>query len=235
MARPDAFVLGLDVGTQSLRAALVDLHGRTVAFGVAPIETTYPRPTWAEQEPGHGGRRPATPSGSALARAATSTRAGRRRSASIARPARSWPATPTASPAALPCSGWISGRSARPTRSARRAIPSSATSRAGSRPSGCCPRRSGSSETSPRSTSGADRIVECTDWMMYRLTGEWTLSLNHVAVKWNYARPDGGWPVGSDEGRRAWKTCCEKWPDTDRPAGQRGRTARAMRLRATSG
>ena len=42
----------------------------------------------------------------------------------------------------------------------------------------------------------AARIVECTDWMMHELTGEWTLSLNHVAVKWNYARPDGGWPRG---------------------------------------
>src|SRR3974377_22734 len=31
--------------------------------------------------------------------------------------------------------------------------------------------------------------------MMFQLTGEWTLSLNHVAVKWNYARPDGGWPL----------------------------------------
>jgi ribulose kinase len=39
----------------------------------------------------------------------------------------------------------------------------------------------------------AQRIVECTDWMMYRLTGEWTLSLNHVAVKSNYIRPEGGW------------------------------------------
>jgi ribulose kinase len=44
-------LLGLDMGTQSLRAALVDRHGRTVAYGVAPIETSYPRPTWAEQEP----------------------------------------------------------------------------------------------------------------------------------------------------------------------------------------
>ena len=60
----DRLVLGLDVGTQSLRAALVDLQGRTVAFGVAPIETIYPRPTWAEQDPAQwwsaasdGGRR----------------------------------------------------------------------------------------------------------------------------------------------------------------------------------
>ena len=49
---PDTtYVLGLDVGTQSLRAALVDLSGRTVAFGISPIETRYPRPTWAEQDP----------------------------------------------------------------------------------------------------------------------------------------------------------------------------------------
>ena len=39
----ERFVLGLDVGTQSLRAALFDLQGRSVAFGVAPIDTTYPR------------------------------------------------------------------------------------------------------------------------------------------------------------------------------------------------
>src|SRR5689334_9666526 len=45
------YVLGLDVGTQSLRAALVDRTGRTASFGVAPIETRYPRPTWAEQDP----------------------------------------------------------------------------------------------------------------------------------------------------------------------------------------
>ena len=56
------------------------------------------------------------------------------------------------------------------------------------------------------------RIVECTDWMMYRMTGEWTLSMNHVAVKWNYARPEGGWPfkllkaVGLSD-------LVEKWPD----------------------
>ena len=44
-------LLGIDVGTQSLRAALVDTFGRTVSFGIAPIDTVYPRPTWAEQEP----------------------------------------------------------------------------------------------------------------------------------------------------------------------------------------
>src|SRR5439155_17112456 len=65
----------------------------------------------------------------------------------------------------------------------------------------------------------AARIVECTDWMMFQLTGEWTLSLNHVAVKWNYARPDGGWPValmravGLDD-------LLEKWPSRIVPLGK---------------
>jgi sugar (pentulose or hexulose) kinase len=45
------YVLGLDVGTQNLRAALVDRSGRTVTFGIGPIETHYPHPTWAEQDP----------------------------------------------------------------------------------------------------------------------------------------------------------------------------------------
>src|SRR5205085_1041384 len=55
------------------------------------------------------------------------------------------------------------------------------------------------------------RVVECTDWFMHRLTGGWTLSLNNVTVKWDYARPDGGWSrpllsrVGLDD-------LPEKWP-----------------------
>jgi ribulokinase len=65
----------------------------------------------------------------------------------------------------------------------------------------------------------AECLIECTDWFMYRLTGEWTLSLNHVAVKWNYSRTDGGWSanllrrVGLDDVR-------EKWPERIVPLGK---------------
>src|SRR5205823_2145368 len=64
-----------------------------------------------------------------------------------------------------------------------------------------------------------ERLVECTDWLMFRLTGEWTLSLNHVAVKWNYARPEGGWKsswlkqLGLDDIQA-------KWPARIVPLGQ---------------
>src|SRR5262249_24704763 len=65
----------------------------------------------------------------------------------------------------------------------------------------------------------AGRVVECTDWFMFLLTGAWTLSLNNVSVKWNYARPDGGWSAallragGLDDLRG-------KWPDRVVPRGK---------------
>src|SRR5262249_56623768 len=50
-------------------------------------------------------------------------------------------------------------------------------------------------------------------WFMYRLTGDWTLSLNNVVVKWDYDQPARGWSrpmlaqVGLDD-------LPSKWPDT---------------------
>src|SRR5206468_9772284 len=38
----------------------------------------------------------------------------------------------------------------------------------------------------PTVYAAAGRLVECTDWFMYRLTGGWTLSLNNVVGKWDY-------------------------------------------------
>src|SRR5262249_22131050 len=43
---------GLDVGTQSLRAALFDAAGACRAFAVEPIDTFHPQPAWAEQGAG---------------------------------------------------------------------------------------------------------------------------------------------------------------------------------------
>ena len=213
-------LLGLDVGTQSLRAALVDVHGRTVAFGVAPIETTYPRPGWAEQSPGNGGPAPRKPF-AALWPRGKSTPSESSRSVSTARRAPSWPADARDGRCALPSCGWISAPFERPPRSARPATRSCGTSRAASRPNGCSPRPSGSSGTSPDNYERADRIVECTDWMMFQLTGEWTLSLNHVAVKWNYARPEGGWPIGLLE-RIGLTDLLRKWPVRIVPLGRQG-------------
>jgi ribulokinase len=65
----------------------------------------------------------------------------------------------------------------------------------------------------------AERLVECTDLLMFQLTGAWTLSLNNVSVKWNYARPDGGWSAALLE-RSGLGDLAEKWPSKIVPLGK---------------
>jgi len=212
------YVLGLDVGTQSLRAALVDLHGRTIAYGVAPFETTYPRPTWAEQQPlawwsaaqqavrlalSQGNAHPEQVAGVGLDCTACTVVACDLE----ARPL---------SPALL----WMDQRAF------READEISATGEAVLRyvsgrvsPEWMLPKALWLKRNEPEIYDQADRIVECTDWMMFRLTGEWTLSLNHVAVKWNYARPDGGWPTSLLAGVDL-VDLLEKWPARIVPLGK---------------
>lgn len=44
-------LMGIDIGTQSTRVALVDLEGRVVASASTPQEMATPKPGWAEQDP----------------------------------------------------------------------------------------------------------------------------------------------------------------------------------------
>ena len=49
MGRP--LLMGIDIGTQSTRVALLDLAGRVVSSASIPQEMVTPRPGWAEQDP----------------------------------------------------------------------------------------------------------------------------------------------------------------------------------------
>ncbi|HEV3204458.1 MAG TPA: FGGY family carbohydrate kinase, partial [Gemmataceae bacterium] len=42
--------LGLDVGTQSVRAALFGLSGECRSFATSTLDTVHPQPGWAEQD-----------------------------------------------------------------------------------------------------------------------------------------------------------------------------------------
>ncbi len=189
-----SLLLGLDVGTQSVRAVLVDRNGRTVASGIAPIETLYPHPTWAEQEPfewwtasceavraalSRGGIAPEQVVAMGLDCTACTVVACDRDGKNLARALlwmdqRAYREAEDVSATGDPILRYVSGRVS---------------------PEWMLPKALWLKRHEPRIYHAADCIVECTDWMMHRLTGEWTLSLNHVAVKWNYARPDGGWPT----------------------------------------
>lgn len=228
-------VLGLDVGTQSLRAVFVDLVGKTVASGVAPIETTYPRPGWAEQDADSWW----TAARLAVRSALDSSGIRPEQIAGIGLDCTACTVIPSA----------LDGTPLRPAllwmdqRSAEEAERISATGHPVLRyvsgrdsPEWMLPKALWLKTHEPEVYRRTERMVECTDWMMHRLTGAWTLSLNHVSVKWNYARPDGGWPVGLLEAV-GLADILEKFPEEIVPLGKGGavlsnRAASELGLRA---
>jgi|TARA_B110000908_G_scaffold49886_1_gene60951 ribulose kinase len=46
----------------------------------------------------------------------------------------------------------------------------------------------------PKNFNRAYRICEYQDYMSYKLTGEWSASLNNVGLRWHYQSRNGGWP-----------------------------------------
>jgi FGGY-family pentulose kinase len=217
MPASTAALLGIDVGTQSVRAAIVDERGRMLAFGIAPVETVYPHPGWAEQDPAQWWSATRTAVSRAL------------ESAGIAGEAIAGIGLDSTACTVLACD--LDGRPLRPAllwmdqRAATEAAAIDATGDPALRyvsgrvsPEWMLPKALWLKRHEPDVYAKAARIVECTNWFMHRLTGEWTLSLNHCAVKWNYVRPEGGWPlamlaaVGLDD-------LVDKWPAEIVPLG----------------
>ena len=50
---PGQCILAVDLGTSATKASLYTLQGKELGTGLAEYPTSYPRPTWAEQEPDH--------------------------------------------------------------------------------------------------------------------------------------------------------------------------------------
>jgi FGGY-family pentulose kinase len=184
--------LGLDVGTQSLRAALFDGSGACRGFGISRLDTTHPQPAWAEQDARQWWAAACAAVPEALAKANASptdiAAIGLDCTACTVIPSKA-DGTPLRN-ALL----WMDQRSF------REAEEISATGDPILRyvsgvvsPEWMLPKALWLKRHERKVYDAAERLVECTDWFMYKLTGDWSISLNNVTVKWDYARPDGGW------------------------------------------
>lgn len=188
----ETFVLGIDIGTQSLRAAVFDGKGVCRGYGVETIATTHPRPAWAEQEVTQWWKAAQLAVPTALAQANISADSiagiGLDATACTVVPCKR-DGTPLR-PALL----WMDQRSFREaeeisaTRDPILKYVSGVVS-----PEWMLPKALWVKRHQAEVYDQCERMVECTDWFMHQLTGVWTLSLNHVTVKWNHSRPDGGW------------------------------------------
>lgn len=214
----ERFVLGLDVGTQSFRSAVFDLTGRCRGYSVAPLETRHPQPSWAEQDPQQWWQAAvqAIPQSLVEAQCSPEQIVGIGLDATACTVVVCDGDSQPLRPALL----WMDQRSY------RQAERISATNDPVLRyvsgvvsPEWMLPKALWVKENEPDVYHRADRIVECTNWFMYRLTGNWTLSLNHVTVKWNYARPDGGWSP-SLLAQVGLEDLLGKWPAAVVPLGR---------------
>lgn len=214
----EQFVLGIDVGTQSLRSMIFDLSGRPHGSASQPYQTHHDRVSWAEQEPDDWWQACVATVRQAVAEAGIeasqivglsvdSTSCTMLPVKSDGRPLRR---------ALL----WMDVRAveqaARVTKTKHPQLKYVSWVES---PEWMIPKALWVKEHQPEIWSEADLIVECQDWMIHRLTGRWTASINQVTCKWNYAKPEGGWPADLLK-QLGFSDLLGKWPPEVSAVGQ---------------
>lgn len=219
---PDAatdLLLGIDVGTQSVRVGICDTRGRLLASVSRPYATSYPEPGWAEQDPLDWWTGICGATRDCLQKAGVDGR-------SIE--GISFDATSSTvllverdgrplGPAIL----WMDQRAADQVQEiARTRHPILKYSGGQDSAEWMVPKALWLKKHRPGPYRRAYRLLEATDWIAYMLSGEWTASRCNATCKWNYASVDGGWPedffaaLGAPE-------LPSKWPEKVVPLGQR--------------
>ncbi len=235
MSNRGPFVLGIDCGTQSLRAAAFDLAGSLVGCASHPCAVEFPRVGWAEQRAeswweaarravprclAEGGLRPDAVAGISVDCTSCTVIAATRDGTPL-RPAILWMDQRAHEEAAeIAATGHPRLRYAGATLSAEWMLPKTLWLK----------------RHEPRVFDQAELMVEGIDWLTHRLTGEWALSLNSVTCRWNYIQPEGGWSEDLLE-QAGLPELRAKWPEAVRamgePVGELTReAAEALGLRA---
>jgi len=213
------YVLGVDSGTQGVRAQLYDLDGCCVGSAQRDYGVSFPFPGWAEQDP--------LEVWNALTHAVREcvSRSG----------------VPKHHIVGICCDGTSStvlavDRLGKPLRPAILWMDSRAVDQVKTIASSChpvlkyvggqdavewmTPKALWLKECEPETYRDAFRLIETTDWFVYKMTGQWTASLCNSTCKWNYVSRDGGWSTEFLE-LIGLGDVLEKWPDVVLPMGTR--------------
>jgi len=187
------YVIGIDAGTEALKAGLFTVQGELVATGQAAYATRFPRSGWAEQEPDAwwdalvGAVRACLAAAPSVRRpeiigisadATCCTMLPMRLDGTHLRPALLWMDVRAASQAR---SIFATGHAAL------------RYSLAGVNAEWMPPKMLWLKENEPDTWHDTEVLVEFTDWIAYKLTGRFTLSQNTIAHRWYYHLPSGGW------------------------------------------
>jgi ribulokinase len=224
------YVIGLDGGTESLRAGIFDLTGKPVAFAAQAYKTNFPRPSWAEQDPADWWDAAGKAVKAALTTAGLS---GADISALCAD-------TTCCSVVALDANGaavrpaliWMDVRSAVETEAVvATGDPALIVNSNGAGPVSAewmVPKALWLARHERAAFDKATTICEYQDYLNFQLTGRMVASINNVAVRWHYRSRQGGF-AKSLVAALGIPELADKWPKEVLPLGATigGLTARA--------
>ncbi len=216
-----SYVIGMDGGTESIRAHVFDLTGRARGVGKCAYATAFPEPGRAEQVPEDWWHA----CGVAVREAMAAAGIGPELILALA--------ADTTSCTVVALDG--QGRSLRPAllwmdvRAHREADDVAASGDPALRVNGAgagpvspewmIPKSLWIARHQPEVFAAATRIGEYQDYLNLRLTGRWCASLNNITMRWHYQTQHGGWPVTLLE-RLGLTALRQKWPSDIVAAGQ---------------
>jgi FGGY-family pentulose kinase len=188
------YILAIDVGTESLRAGLVDLQGRIAAEATSSYPTLYPHPQWAEQDPRDWW------SAAMEAVPACLRQAGIAPDQVLAIGLDAFASTMVVCDRdGLPLRPAVLWMDARANLEAEQieATRDPVLQFGGGQESveWMLPRILWLKKHEPELYTAAERIVEALDWITFRLTDRWVLSMNQITDLWHYVPSRGGWPT----------------------------------------
>ena len=189
------FVMGIDVGTGSVRVGIFDLQGNAVSMATATYLTSTPRNGWAEQNPFDWWDAICAASKEAVRKSNINPEDIKGLSVDatcctvIAADAHYHPLRPAIM--------WMDVRANRQAQSISavedEALRYCGFGRLSAEWLPC--KALWIKQNEPEIYHNAARIIESVDWITYQLTGQETLSLNNVSVRWLYDNRRSGWPV----------------------------------------
>ncbi len=190
------YLIGVDYGTESVRAGIFGLDGYPIAAQSTTYKLTHPRPGWAEQDPNEwwtalassirGAMKQANVSPDAIAGisvdATTCTVVAIDKNDQVIRPAIMWMDVRAADQAER------IGQSSNPARKYNGG--GKAPVSAEWMPSKLLWLK----EEEPETYENAAHLADATDWATWALTGRWTANVNTAAMRAYHDGDAGGWP-----------------------------------------
>lgn len=208
-----SFVIGVDAGTEGLRAAIFDLQGAPVAFAATPYPTRFPQPSWAEQDPADWWQALGTSVRQALANAKLA--AGDIAAIALDTTCCSVVALDAAGHPLRPALIWMDVRAGREAaRVAATGDPALAVNSDGHGPVSAewmIPKALWLQAHEPDLFAAAAHICEFQDYLNFHLTGRMVASLNNASVRWHYDNRGSGY-AASLLGRLGAEALLDKWP-----------------------